>query len=107
AAGAMGAARSAPATLLSVQRPRGLAANHPAIALTDSLVPPALPPTEDGEATEGRALLPVAAAEASLSAAERSLAFTRRSRFAPTLELGFDTGDPSSPTPPPLLPALG
>jgi len=104
---AVGDSLAALTTLLSLQLQMGLAGNEPAIALTDSLAPPALPPTEDGEATEGRALLPVAAAEASLRAAERSLAFTRRSRFAPTLELGFDTGDPSSPTPHQLLPVIG
>jgi outer membrane protein TolC len=47
------------------------------------------------------------AAEASLRSAERSLAFARRSRFAPNLELGFDTGDPTSPAPHQLLPVVG
>jgi cobalt-zinc-cadmium efflux system outer membrane protein len=88
--------------LLSLQLQMGLAGDEPTIALADSLAPPA-----GGEAVEGRALLPVAAAEASLRAAERSLALARRGRFAPNLQLGFDTGDPSSPTPHQLLPVVG
>lgn len=89
-------------TLLSLQLQMGLTGDEPAIVLADSLAPPVA-----GEAPEGRALLPIAAAEASLRSAERSLAFSRRSRFAPNLELGFDTGDPSSPTPHQLLPVVG
>jgi len=52
-------------------------------------------------------LLPIAAAEASLRSAERSLAFASRSRFAPTVQFGFDTGDPTSATPHQLLPVVG
>src|SRR5882672_9794450 len=52
-------------------------------------------------------LAKIAAAEASLRSAERSLAFTRRSRFAPNLQFGFDTGDPTSATPHQLLPVVG
>jgi cobalt-zinc-cadmium efflux system outer membrane protein len=89
-------------TLLSLQLQMGLAGDEPTIVLADSLAPPA-----GGEPPEGRALLPIAAAEASLRSADRSLAFSRRSRFAPNLELGFDTGDPSSPTPHALLPVVG
>jgi cobalt-zinc-cadmium efflux system outer membrane protein len=89
-------------TLLALQLQMGLAGDEPAIALADSLSPPG-----DGEAAEGRALLPIAAAEASVRAAERSLAFTRRSRFAPSLQLGFDTRDPTSPTPNRPLPLIG
>ena len=89
-------------TLLSLQLQMGLSGDEPTIALADSLAPPA-----GGESTEGHALLPIAAAEASLRSAERSLAFSRRSRFAPNLELGFDTGDPTSPTPHQLLPLVG
>jgi cobalt-zinc-cadmium efflux system outer membrane protein len=91
-------------TLLSLQLEMGLAGDEPVIALVDSLVPPTSP---DSEAPDGRALLPVTAAEASLRSAERSLAFTRRSRFAPTFEVGFDTRDPGSPTPNQLLPIIG
>src|SRR5467141_1733211 len=68
----------------------------------DSLRPP-----PDSALTEGRVLLPIAAAEASLRSAERSLAFARRSRFAPNLQFGFDTGDPTSATPHQLLPVVG
>jgi len=89
-------------TLLALQLQMGLAGDAPAIKLVDSLSPPA-----DVEAPEGRALLPIAAAEASVRSAERSLAFARRSRFAPNLQLGFDTGDPTSPTPNRSLPVIG
>jgi len=89
-------------TLLSLQLQMGLSGDEPTIVLADSLVPPAAT-----EAAEGRALLPVAAAEATLRSAERSLAFSRRSRFAPNLELGFDTGDPTSASPHQLLPVVG
>src|SRR2546423_159626 len=64
-------------TLLSLQLQMGLTGDEPVIRLVDSLRPPA-----DSAPTEGRVLLPVAAAEASLRAAERSLAFASRSRFA-------------------------
>ena len=87
--------------LLSLQLQMGLAGDEPTITLADSLEPPA------AEGGEGRALLPVAAAEATLRSAERSLAFSRRSRFAPNLEIGFDTGDPTSSTPHQVLPVLG
>jgi outer membrane protein, heavy metal efflux system len=92
--------------LLSLQLQMGIAGDDPTIALADSLAPP---PPGGGEATPGRALLPlpIRAAEATLRSAERSLAFTRRSRFAPSLELGFDTHDPSSPAPRRLLPIIG
>ena len=89
-------------TLLSLQLQMGLSGDEPTIVLADSLAPPAAT-----EAAEGRALLPVAAAEATLRSAERSLAFSRRSRFAPNLELGFDTGDPTSASPHQLLPVVG
>src|SRR5258705_799016 len=90
--------------LLSLQLQMGLAGDEPTIALADSLAPPA-----GGEAGADGAPppLPIRAAEATLRSAERSLAFSRRSRFAPNLELGFDTGDPSSPTPHQLLPGVG
>ncbi|HXM38318.1 MAG TPA: TolC family protein [Gemmatimonadales bacterium] len=91
-------------TLLALQLQMGLSGDEPMITLIDSLVPPA---PLDSEAAGGHRLLPVAAAEASLRSAERSLAFARRSRFAPSLQLGFDTGDPTSPTPHQLLPVVG
>ena len=89
-------------TLLSLQLQMGLSGNEPTIVLVDSLRPP-----PDAALTEGRVLLPIAAAEASLRSAERSLAFARRSRFAPNLQFGFDTGDPTSTTPHQLLPVIG
>jgi len=89
-------------TLLSLQLQMGLSGDEATIALADSLAPPAA-----NEAAAGRAPLPIAAAEASLRSAERSLAFSRRSRFAPNLQLGFDTGDPTSPRPRQLLPIVG
>jgi len=88
--------------LLSLQLQMGLTGDQPAIVLVDSLRPP-----PDSAPPEGRMLLPVAAAEASLRSAERSLAFARRSRFAPNVQFGFDTGDPTSPTPHQLLPVVG
>ena len=88
--------------LLSLQLQMGLTGDQPAIVLVDSLRPP-----PDSAPPEGRMLLPVAAAEASLRSAERSLAFARRSRFAPNIQFGFDTGDPTSPTPHQLLPVVG
>jgi cobalt-zinc-cadmium efflux system outer membrane protein len=87
---------------LSLQLQMGLAGDEPAIVLVDSLRPPA-----DGLTRPDGTLLPVAAAEASLRSAERSLAFARRSRFAPSLQFGFDTGDPASATPHQLLPVVG
>ena len=88
--------------LLSLQLQMGLTGDQPEIVLVDSLRPP-----PDSAMTEGRVLLPIAAAEASLRSAERSLAFARRSRFAPNVQFGFDTGDPTSPTPHQLLPVVG
>jgi cobalt-zinc-cadmium efflux system outer membrane protein len=89
-------------TLLSLQLQMGLTGDQPTIVLVDSLHPP-----PDSALTEGRMLLPIAAAEASLRSAERSLAFARRSRFTPSLQLGFDTGDPTSSTPHAVLPVVG
>jgi len=89
-------------TLLSLQLQMGLTGDQPTIVLVDSLHPP-----PDSALTEGRVLLPIAAAEASLRSAERSLAFARRSRFTPSLQLGFDTGDPTSSTPHAVLPVVG
>src|SRR5258705_7842083 len=88
--------------LLSLQLQMGLTGDQPAIVLVDSVRPP-----PDSAPTEGRVLLPIAAAEASLRSAERSLAFASRSRFAPTVQFCFDTGDPTSVTPHQLLPVVG
>jgi outer membrane protein, heavy metal efflux system len=93
---------SALGTLLSLQLQMGLPGDEATIALADSLATPA-----EREEPAAHPPLPIAAAEASLRAAERSLAFTRRSRLAPSLELGFDTGDPTSPMPHQLLPVVG
>jgi cobalt-zinc-cadmium efflux system outer membrane protein len=89
-------------TLLSLQLQMGLSGDERTITLVDSLRPP-----PDSTPTPGPVLLPIAAAEASLRSAERSLAFARRSRFAPNLQFGFDTGDPTSATPHQLLPVMG
>ncbi|PYO88802.1 MAG: hypothetical protein DMD66_06720 [Gemmatimonadetes bacterium] len=93
-------------TLLSVQLQMGLSGDSTAIALADSLaaakdtaaLPVSPPPGE---------YLPVAAATARLRSAERSLTFTRASRFAPSFEFGFDKGDPTSPNPNQVLPVIG
>jgi len=93
-------------TLLSLQLQMGLSGDSTAIALVDSLaagndtaaLPVSPPPGE---------YLPVAAATARLRSAERSLTFTRASRFAPSFEFGFDKGDPTSPNPNQVLPVIG
>jgi cobalt-zinc-cadmium efflux system outer membrane protein len=91
-------------SLLSLQLQMGLSGDEPTIVLVDSLRAP-LP--SDSSVKESPVLLPVVAAEASLRSAERSLAFARRSRFAPNLQFGFDTGDPTSAMPHQLLPVVG
>ena len=92
-------------TLLSLQLQMGLSGDSTAIALVDSLAAAsdtaALPVSPPGE------YLPVAAATARLRSAERSLTFTRASRFAPSFEFGFDKGDPTSPNPNQVLPVIG
>jgi len=89
--------------LLSLQLQMGLTGDAPVITLRDSLVPPpdSIAPANPGD------LLPVAAAAASLRSAERTVTFTRASRFAPSIAVGFDKVDPSSPTPDQLLPVIG
>src|SRR5205085_1623942 len=76
------------ATLLSLQLQIGLRGDSPAIVLVDSLVTlddsSAGPPSQSGE------YLPIATATARLRSAERTLSFTRASRFAPSVEFGFD-----------------
>ncbi|HEV8380870.1 MAG TPA: TolC family protein [Gemmatimonadales bacterium] len=91
-------------TLLSLQLQMGLSGDRESIALVDSLATvndTAAVPVSPGE------YLPVAAATARMRSAERSLTFTRASRFAPSVELGFDKGDPTSPNPNQLLPVIG
>ena len=89
--------------LLSLQLQMGLTGDAPVITLRDSLVPPpdSIAPANPGD------LLPVAAAAAALRSAERTVTFARASRFAPSIEVGFDKVDPSSPTPDQLLPVIG
>src|SRR6267378_2347882 len=67
------------AALVSLQLQMGLTGAEPTIALVDSLrVPP------DSVVHEGPVLLPIAAAEASLRSAERSLALARRISCCPS-----------------------
>src|SRR3989442_2661786 len=90
-------------TLLSLQLQMGLSGDSESIALVDSL----------GAVNDTAALpvpgeyLPVAAAAARLRSAERSLTFTPARRFAPSVEFGFDKGDPASPHPRQLFPGIG
>ncbi len=95
-------------TLLDLQLQMGLAGDTPTITLVDSLAAPedSAPPPTEGAAVPGE-YLPVAAAAARLRSAERTLSFTRASRFAPSVEFGFDTGDPASTRPSELLPVIG
>jgi len=89
--------------LLSLQLQMGLSGDTAAITLQDTLVAPndSTVPSSRGE------LLPVAAAAASLRSAERALSFAHGSRFAPSIEFGFDKGDPASATPDQVLPVIG
>ena len=93
-------------TLLVLQLQMGLQGDDPAIALIDSLAAP-----QDSAASGGGPMpgeyLPVAAAAARLRSAERTVTFTRASRFAPSVEFGFDKGDPASTQPDALLPVIG
>jgi len=87
--------------LLAVQLAMGLPAETPAITLADSLVPPA--DSTPAPATEP---LRVAAAAASLRSSERALTLAHRSVLpAPSLQAGFDQGDPTGPSG--LLPMIG
>ncbi|HEY3221630.1 MAG TPA: TolC family protein [Gemmatimonadales bacterium] len=95
-------------TLLDLQLQMGLAGDTPAIVLVDSLAAPedTAPPVTEGATMPGE-YLPVAAAAARLRSAERTLSFTRASRFAPSVEFGVDKGDPASARPNELLPVIG
>ena len=89
--------------LLSLQLQMGLSGDTAAITLRDTLAVPddSTFPSSSGE------LLPVAAAAASLRSAERAVSFAHGSRFAPSIEIGFERGDPASATPDQLLPVIG
>ena len=90
------------AALLALQLAMGLPGEEPAIALADSLAPPA-----DSVAAGAGEPLPVAAARASLRSAERSLTLAHRSVFeAPSLQLGVENKDPTG-SEPGLLPTIG
>jgi len=80
--------------LLAVQFVMGLPADVPTITLSDSLVPTGTTPVD----TTGGDPLPVVAAAATLRSAERTLTFAHRSVFAaPTIQVGFERGDPTEP----------
>ncbi|PYO99101.1 MAG: hypothetical protein DMD60_02445 [Gemmatimonadetes bacterium] len=90
--------------LLGVQFVMGLPADAPTITLSDSLVP--TDATPDDTAGVGQPLQVVAAA-ATLRSAERTLTFAHRSVFAaPSLQMGFERGDPTEP-PGTVLPTFG
>jgi cobalt-zinc-cadmium efflux system outer membrane protein len=87
--------------LLALQLVMGDSAEALTIALADSL----LPPPDSVSVPVGQSLR-VAAASASLASQEDALRLAHRNVFAaPSLQLGFDQGDPSGP--PGLLPAIG
>src|SRR6266568_3404812 len=90
--------------LLAVQLAMGLPAETPTITLADSLVPP--PPPLDSAPAPANEPLRVAAAAASLRSSERALTLAHRSVLpAPSLQAGFDQGDPTGPSG--LLPLIG
>ena len=90
--------------LLAVQLAMGLPAETPTITLADSLVPPP-PPLDSAPAAAGEPLR-VAAAAASLRSSERALTLAHRSVLpAPSLQAGFDQGDPTGPSG--RLPVIG
>ena len=90
------------AALVALQLAMGLPGEEPAIALADSLSPPA-----DSAAAGAGEPLPVVAARASLHSAERTLTLAHRSVFeAPSLQLGVENKDPTG-SEPGLLPTVG
>lgn len=97
--------------LLTLQLQMGLAGDTAAIRLVDSLTfgDDSLMGTTGGAGGAGGTgeYLPVAAAAARLRSAERTLTFTRASRFAPSFEIGFDKGDAATAAPNQLLPVIG
>ena len=85
---------AAVAALLELQRVMGRGSDTVSIVLADSLSAPLNP--EPWPLTPRSSPLLVAAADASLQAGERALAFARRSVFAaPSLTVGAEGGDPS------------
>ncbi|HTI04886.1 MAG TPA: TolC family protein [Gemmatimonadales bacterium] len=102
-------------TLLSLQLQMGLGGDQPSIVLVDSLITIDSTGSGAGGAGGGGAAaparageyFPIAAATARLRAAERTLTFTRASRFAPSFEFGVDKGDPANARPQELLPVIG
>src|SRR6185503_905415 len=111
-------------TLLDLQVAMGLPADQVLISLADSLSSPAaaravgpaqpipaaaLAPAKGpvGQPSSGAVTLAVAAAEADLAAAERTLSLESRALLpSPTLIGGIETGDPSG-SEPGMLPAFG
>lgn len=84
---------SAVEALLALQLVMGEPAEEPAVAPVDSLVPP-----PDSVPVPGGELLRVAAASAALASQEDALRLAHRNVFAaPSLQFGFDQGDPSGP----------
>jgi cobalt-zinc-cadmium efflux system outer membrane protein len=92
---------SAVEAVLEVQLVMGDPAEEATLTLADSLLPP-----PDSVSVPAGQPLRVAAARASLASQEDALRLAHRNLFAaPSLQLGFDQGDPSGP--PGLLPAVG
>lgn len=80
------------ATLLAVQLAMGLDADVPAIALTDTLAPPADTLVPEAQAEPLR----VAAAAAQLRSEERNVSLAHRNAFpAPSVQVGVEFGDPT------------
>lgn len=90
-------------TLLDLQTVMGVVTTQPEIVPTDSL---GLPSTMDGEANVPvTSTLEVAAAEQTLTSAQRGLTLQRRSVWGALSVIGgFDWGDPTNPH---LLPIIG
>src|SRR5207247_9585177 len=86
---------------LAGQHEMRLPSEYVTIVLSDSLAPPS-----DGMPPPAGEPLPVAAAAATLRSSERALALAHRSVFAaPSLQVGFDNGDPGGERG--LLPTVG
>ncbi len=90
------------AMLTDLQTTIGLRGDAVVIVLADTLAPP---PAGEPLAPGAGPPLAVAAAEAEVDAARQAAAFQRRSAFAaPSLTVGFETGDPGEPG---VLPTVG
>ena len=88
---AAGDSVGAVSALLDVQRVMGLPADRPQVTLADTLAPPAADTAGPAGTT-----LQVAAAEATARSADAGLALAHRGVFAsPSLQLGFDSHDPT------------